>query len=374
MNLDAAGGAKEEDLELLLDEIRQWQGKTSLDADGRLVYVTRDGNQIPPRALIAEKTGAKVIARAVQALRPYSQKIRPLDRDGNPGGLVVFESCRRAIVVGDLHGRYDNLEDILHDKNNLEEILAGKAHLIFTGDAVHPRSSAINTPAAYEDSFCTMLLIMTLKAENPLHVHYLIGNHDHCHVGGRAAARGEVRQDMLFEKYTVEQFGESVFEHYCEFIRRCPVAMKIKAANGYLLLVHAGLTPRILSEEDLTNIFLKGPQAEELTELLWSRNYDNRDLLAQCLRQVGARCAVAGHTPPTRRRVERYGLEMIAESVFAHVHHLMVIVNAQNNVFGYLDLDMTQPLPDDVTRLLAPDGKSAFRMLRRTMPPAGNDA
>ncbi len=366
------GDDNESDIELLLDEIRKWQWKTTLDDRGRIVYATAKGKEIPASSVIAEKAGPAVIDQAVQALKPYSERMRPMDVRGNPGGLVVVEDCRRAIIVGDLHGRYDNLQHILRDKNNLEDILAGKAHLVFTGDAVHPRSSAMNEASAYEDSFCVMLLIMTLKAENPFNVHYLIGNHDFAHVGGRAASRGEVRQDVYFARYIKHAFGRTVFKRYRQFVAACPVALKMKAVNGYALMAHAGLSPHILNEQGLINIFVKGPHGRELTDMLWSRNYRDRAMLADCLERVGGKLIVVGHTPPTRRRAERYGLEMIAEKVFAHVHHLQVIVNAQNNVFGYLDMDLTRPLPDDVTDLCAPDGRPAYRMLRpgRTGNPA----
>ena len=358
----------EGEVELLLDEIRKWQWKTGLDARGRLVYATADGKQIPPRAIIAEKVGLKVIARAVKALQPYSEKLRPRDARGEPGGLVVLENAQRLIVAGDLHGRYDNLERILKDKNNLEDILAGQAHLIFTGDAIHPRASVLNDASAYEDSFCTMLLIMTLKAENPFHVHYLLGNHDHSHIGGRTAGRGEVRQDELFEQHSAKRWGREVFEHYRRFVRQSPIAMKAVAPNGAIILVHAGLSARVKSVQDLININLEGPLGPALCDLIWSRKYDDRQLMQRCLDNVGAKLLVVGHTPPTRRRAERYGLEVIHEGVFAHVHHLQVILNAQKNVFGYLNLDLTRPLPDEVTGLLAPDGKSAYRLLAWKKP------
>jgi len=359
---------REAEVEMLLDEIRKWQWKTSLDAGNRLVYTAPDGKQIPTRALIAEKVGPAVIARAEQAIQPYSEKLRPRDSRGEPGGLVVIGGPGRAIIAGDLHGRYDNLECVLRDKKNLEDILAGRAHLIFTGDAVHPRSSALNDARAYEDSFCTMLLIMTLMAENPFNVHYLIGNHDHAHIGGRPAGRGDVRQDALFEKYVTRRWGAEVFEHYRRFVRRSPVAMKIDTPGGALLLVHAGLSTGVKRERDLIDINVAGPQGDALQELIWGRKYDDRELMRRWLSDMGAKLMVAGHTPPTRKRAARYGLEVIYEPTFAHVHHLQVILNAQNDVFGYLDLDMTRPLPDDVTALLAPDGKSAFRLVRARRP------
>jgi len=362
------GKDTETEIGQLLDDIRQWQWKTSLDEYGRIVYATGSGTVIPGRSAIAKEVGVKVVEQAVKAQRPYSDRLRPRDVRGDPGGLIVIEGAKRAIVVGDLHGRYDNIENILRDKDNLQNILSGETHLLFTGDAVHPRSSAINSPEAYEDSFCVMLLIMTLKAENPFNVHYLIGNHDHSHVGGTPAARGQVRQDQLFRKYVIDKFGKGVFVRYQEFARNSCVAAKLKTQDGSLLLVHAGLTPRVLSEQGLVNIFVKGRQGVELQELLWSRNY-KRETLEKCLANVGARFIISGHTNPTRSRQERYGITIMAEGVFAHVHDLQIILNAQRNTFGYLDIDLTRRLPEAVTDLCAPDGKPAFRMLR---PRKGN--
>jgi len=359
---------QEGEVEILLDEIRQWQWKTSLDASGRLVYSTGSGTVVPARGLIAEKVGPQVIEQAVKAQRPYSDKMRPRDVRGEPGGLILLEG-ERAICVGDLHGRYDNLEYILKDKNNIQNVLAGRTHLIFVGDAVHPSSSAMNSPEAYEDSFCVMLLIMTLKAENPFNIHYLIGNHDAAHVGGVPAGRGQVRQDKLFKKFVVTKFGRGVFDRYCEFVRMSPVVAKLKTSTGNILLLHASISPRILSEQGLINIFTKGRQGKALQDLLWSRNY-GKEAIEKALASVGAKFIISGHTGPTQSRAARYGFEVIAEGVAAHVHERQIILNAQGNTFGYVDIDMTKPLPEKVTDLCAPDGKPAFRILRpRGAPP-----
>ena len=365
------GTDREAEVEHLLDEIRQWQVKTKLDEQGRLVYSTAGGAVVPARGVIAAKVGPEVIEQAVKAQRPYSDKVRPRNIRDKPGGLILVTEGDRAIVVGDLHGRYDNLEHILKDKDNLKDILAGKAHLIFTGDAVHPRSSASQKPEAYEDSFCVMLLIMTLKAENPFNVHYLIGNHDNAHVGGQPAGRGQVRQDKMFKKFVTEKFGKSVFRRYCEFVQNSPVAARVKMPNGNVILVHACLTPRVLNLQGLINIFVQGRQNAALQELLWSRNY-NREVLEACLANVGAKFVISGHTSPTRSRAARYGFEVIAEAVVAQVHELQIIMTAQGNIFGYADLDMTRPLPDKVSDMTAKDGKPAFRILRprNLAPPA----
>ncbi len=356
-------GDRTGEVEQLLDEVRKWQVKTTLDAGGRLVYSTPDGSVVPPRDVITRKVGPQVIDQAVKAQRPYADKMRPRDVRGEPGGLIVLNEGERAIVVGDLHGRYDNLEYILKDKTNLRDILDGSAHLIFTGDAVHPRSSAINSPEAYEDSFCVMLLIMTLKAENPFNVHYLIGNHDNAHVGGLPAGRGQVRQDELFEAFILQKFGRTVFDRYCDFVNMSPVSAKLKTPTGYVLLVHAGLSPRILNDAGLINILVKGRQSVALQDLLWSRNYEAA-VLDRCMASVGVKFIIAGHTTPTAERAQRYGFEVIAEGVAGHVHQRQIILSAQHNMFGYLDVDMKRPLPERITDLIARDGRPAFRIMK----------
>jgi len=335
-----------------------------LDRRGRLIYANGRGHRVQAQKVASRRGGARLLPPPPVGIAPYSDAVRPRDKRGEPGGLVIIEDATRAIVVGDLHGRWDNLKSILEDKDNLDAVRAKRAHLVFTGDAIHPAHSALNDPASYENSFRTMFLIMTLKAQVPSNVHYLIGNHDHAHVGGLPIARGDVRQDVLFERFAVQRFGHEVFERYREFVRSAPVALKLRAPNGWLVLIHAGLTPRVATDERLIDIHVNGPQTPALWDVLWSRKYDDKEMLDRCLDGLGAKLMVTGHTPPTRRRLERYRLEPVFEPVFAHVHHRQVIVNAQANVFGYLDLDLTVPLPDDATDLRAPDGMSAFRLLR----------
>ena len=208
-----------------------------------------------------------------------------------------------------------------------------------------------------------MLLIMTLKAENPFNVHYLIGNHDNAHVGGPPASRGQVQQDKMFKKFVSEKFGASVFEHYCEFVANSPVAAKVKTPNGCVLLVHACLTPRAPNAQALINIFSEGRTGEALQDLLWSRNYE-RGMIEKSLAGIGAKFAISGHTSPKASRAERYGFNIIANNVVAHVHDLQIILSAQGNSFGYAVIDMTHPLPDKITDMTTPDGRPAFRVFQ----------
>lgn len=353
---------EEAEVEALLDDIRKWQWKATLDANGRIAFATGSGAAVPPRGDILHKVGPQVIEQATKAQRPYADAVRPRDARGEPGGLVNIKDARRLIVVGDLHGRYDNLEAILRDKNNLKSVIDGDAHLVFLGDAVHPSSSRHNTDERYEDSFAVMLLIMTLKAENPFNVHYIIGNHDNAHAGGLPVGKKSVRQDSSFERFIREQIDPSVLDRYREFVLNCPAAVRVYAKDGAIAIVHATLSDRILSDQGLVNVFVKGRRSKALEELLWSRDFDPARI-EDLARRVGCKFVLGGHTVPTLSRAERFGFDPVGPPAFGQVGRVQLILSAQSDVFGYMDIDLARPLPDDVMDLSAPDGKYACRML-----------
>lgn len=342
----------------------EWLWRLGFDKKGRLVYSNPEGKTFPARGLTAEKVAPRIVDEALKAQRPYPKEVRPLSVLNEPGGLIRIATGERAIIVGDLHGRFDNLELILKDKNNLQDVLSGKAHLIFTGDAVHPRSSTLVGDEAYEDSLRVMLLIMTLKASNPRHVHYLLGNHDAAHAGGMPALRRDVRLDEQFRRVITQKFGHEVYDRYAQFLHNSPAAAKLTMPNGHVLVLHAGQSDLVLNEQGLINIFVKGRQSKALQDVLWNRNYD-REKLKEFLKRLDSKFLVSGHTGPTKKRAERYGFTVLLEGVAAHAHELQVIIMAQANTFGYADLDMKRPLPDRVTKLVARDGRKAIRVFRR---------
>jgi len=86
-------------------------------------------------------------------------------------------------------------------------------------------------------------------------------------------------------------------------------------------------------------------------------------MIEKCLAGVGAKFVISGHTSPKASRAERYGFNIIANNVVAHVHDLQIILSAQGNSFGYAVIDMTHPLPDRITYMTTPDGRPAFRVL-----------
>ena len=100
---------------------------------------------------------------------------------------------KKVILIGDLHGRADNLEMILRDINWEETKDEEKPVLLFLGDAVHIATQAIKdyeskTPkqqakaeSPMADSIRLIQRVFELKEGYPGNVYYLIGNHDNYH-------------------------------------------------------------------------------------------------------------------------------------------------------------------------------------------------
>ena len=166
-----------------------WQ--TYLGNNGEILFDAGGGHVVPLRGDLGRLSGTRLMAMMADGVPPYSEAVRPPDVRGKPGGLIRIAGAERLIVVGDIHGRYSNLENVLRDKENLKSLKRDNTHILFLGDAIHPgHAGGGDQGQAYADSFRVMFLILSLKAEIPDRVHYLVGNHENAHLGGLGAAKG----------------------------------------------------------------------------------------------------------------------------------------------------------------------------------------
>jgi hypothetical protein len=338
--------------------------RTRLDEEGHILFDAGGGLVVPIRDDISELARPQIIAQAIRQQPPYPEDVRPKNLRDVPGALVYIREAKRLIVFGDLHGRYDNLELALADKENWQALKSGDAHLMFLGDAVHPRSALGDQEAANADSFRVLLLILSLQAENPGRVHYLVGNHENAHVGGLGTGKGDKDLEEGFADFIRKKFNETVLETYEKFLDRAPIVAKIGMAGGSLLAMHASVSPMVRNEQGLINLTAKGRKGKALTDMLWSRHFD-APTITKCLHAVDAHLAIAGHTRPTKDAARKYGFTCMLDPAFGHCHGKQLILCSQNNTFGYLDIDLTQRVPSTVEDLKAPDGKYAFRVIRR---------
>jgi len=345
--------------------LRDLPWRTFMNEEGHIIFDAGGGLVVPIRGELRELAKGTIIAQAIRQQPVYPESVRPPNVRQQPGALIKIEDAKRLIVLGDLHGRYDNLELVLADKDNWNAIKQGEAHLLFLGDAVHPSTSEGDQDAANYDSFRVLFLILSLRAENPGNVHYLMGNHENSHAGGVGAGKGETDVEEAFTSFIREHFGQAVLDTYEAFLRDSPYAARIRIGRGgHLLAVHASPSILVKNEQGLINLAAQGRLGKALTEIVWNRNFDPRTLFP-ALRAVECQYAICGHTRPTAKAAAKYGFTCMHEPAFGHVHGKQMIVCSQNNTFGYLDIDLSYLPPQTIEDLRAPDGKYAFRVLKR---------
>lgn len=116
-------------------------------------------------------------------LRSYARRMRR---------HLVLPPRGRALVSTDLHGSWD---DFVALRARFEALRAsGPAHWILAGDLVHgPSDGDARSGHAlygYEDASPRLVReVAALVAADPEHVHFVLGNHDHGHVGGPRTAK-----------------------------------------------------------------------------------------------------------------------------------------------------------------------------------------
>lgn len=97
---------------------------------------------------------------------------------------------RRGILLisTDLHGKRDSF-DALRERFESLRAIERETHWALLGDLVHGPSAAARArnPLLYDyddDSPALIDAVFELRQQHPEHVHFVLGNHDHGHVGG----------------------------------------------------------------------------------------------------------------------------------------------------------------------------------------------
>ncbi len=104
---------------------------------------------------------------------------------------LVLPARGRALVSTDLHG---NLDDFSALRARFHALRADdpETHWVLAGDLVHGPDDASRGHAiyGYEDASAVLVReVSALLARHPEHVHLLLGNHDHGHVGGQHTSK-----------------------------------------------------------------------------------------------------------------------------------------------------------------------------------------
>jgi predicted phosphodiesterase len=186
----------------------------------------------------------------------------------------------RTIVVGDIHGCYDELEDLL------AEVEFGKDdRLISVGDLITkgPKSKEVLDRFMAEPRFSAV-----------------IGNHD---LAIRRRWNGEKFKLKASQKPTHKQLKKEK-GRYLPFLNALPFIIDL----GTHLVVHAGLRPGVAlhsqTTEDLTELRSLGPKREARNGTPWYEEYD------------GEKVVLFGHWPAAEPRRGRKAIGLDTGCVY----------------------------------------------------------
>ncbi len=203
------------------------------------------------------------------------------------------------IVSPDLHGcfaDYQRLKTLF-----LEARADAETHWVLLGDAVHgpsPEAAAMD-PALYgypDESWAIVEDLTGLMRAHPGRIHYVLGNHDHAHLGGIRTARFHPDEVAALE----ERLRPFQVARLRAFLDQALLAV---AAPCGLLMTHASPDASLKRFEDLDRIGLD-PETNDryanrlLASFLWPYGQPEevtRRLLATVSRTVRARVLVHGH-------------------------------------------------------------------------------
>lgn len=212
------------------------------------------------------------------------------------GRLIYVPPTGEAIIIGDIHGDLQSLEQILYRTEIMEKMLSGRdAYLIFLGDY---GDRGVYSPEVY-------YVVLLLKKLFPRNVILLQGNH-------------EGPEDLLAYPHDLpyhlrRKFGSEwpvIYRDLSSLFRRFYTAVLVR--DRYVML-HGGVPSMARSIEDVAFAYTKHPTESHLEEILWSDPIDDmegtypsprgagylfgEDVTRRFLKLLGVKFLIRGHEP-----------------------------------------------------------------------------
>lgn len=188
----------------------------------------------------------------------------------------------RTIVVGDIHGCYDELGDLLDEVK-----FGGNDRLISVGDLITkgPKNREVLDRFMSEPNFLAV-----------------IGNHD---LALRRRWNGEKFKLKDSQKRTHKELKKDK-KHYVAYLNSLPFSIDL----GTHLVVHAGLRPGVAlhsqTTEDLTELRSLGPDRASRNGTPWYEDYDAEKIV------------LFGHWPAAEPRRGRKAIGLDTGCVYGH--------------------------------------------------------
>jgi hypothetical protein len=243
----------------------------------------------------------------------------------------------RLVVCTDLQGcmrDYRRIVEIFHEEMDATD---GDAHLLFTGDLIHgPHLGEEEWPdflgEYYRDESGALVdAYVALEARNPGHVHALVGNHEHGHIGGPHTAKFAADEVILLENL----LGPVRTERLKEILTTLPLAA---VAPCGAVFTHGAPAADIASITDVEDADLSGFELGSPLEILdtpvigpilWARSAQP-EVAARFVRAMGGTISIYGH-------------DVIPEG-FERIGDEQLVVSTSFGVFDsnkvYLELDL----------------------------------
>src|SRR5262245_51568228 len=220
--------------------------------------------------------------------------------------VITLPSHGILVAATDLHGNLKDFRAVVARFRALQQD-GRDPQVVFCGDLVHGPAIAVdNWPehlgTYYEDQTPELLdEAQRLRREFPAQVHYLLGNHEHAHLGGPRLDKFHPDEASHLER----GFGAGGFEPVRRWLLSWPLVAVAPVAG--LVLTHAAPHAEITSAADLDATSISGYEhialhdmasAGPLGALLWARTTTPERAYA-CIRALDprARVAVFGHDP-----------------------------------------------------------------------------
>jgi hypothetical protein len=249
---------------------------------------------------------------------------------GREGNTVVLgpDLADEVMITGDLHGHRRNF-------NLIRRIAAlekhPRRHLVLQevchGGPTYPGNGGCMSHTLLED-------VAKLKEAFPEQIHFLLGNHELSEMTDYPIQKNKQMLNLLFRLGMQQMYGpaaERVRDAYCEFIRSCPLAVRLP---GGVFVSHS-IPDRCDTRRFDPTIFTRALDSLEYFErtsvfdLVWGRDYrpENADAFA---RMVAADVLINGHEP--------------CPEGFAAPNHRQIILDCCGDKACYLVLRPDQPL------------------------------
>jgi hypothetical protein len=256
--------------------------------------------------------------------------------------VIQLPDRGKLLVATDVQGNvtdFDRVAAVFEDAARTKD----GAHLVVTGDLVHgPELSESEWPdylgTYYRgDSKTVLAHAKDLAARYPGHVHYLLGNHEHAHVGGPIVSKFFPDEARRLE----ELLGDEGTRQMRDWVGTWPFVAVARRAR--LVMSHAAPHAVIRSAADLERLPLDGFDSIPLEDmeirgilgaLLWARTTSTDRALA-FLRALDpdARVAVYGHD--------------VARAGYAVDREPLLCISTSFGCFDgdklYLEWDLAQP-------------------------------